>query len=52
MNNLAIAIISIVLLLGSFWLFNHVNSWMGVGTSILIAATAIVLIVKNFNKNE
>jgi hypothetical protein len=51
-NNLLIAVTTIIILLASFWIFNHVNPWLGVAVTVIAASTAIVLIIKNLNKNE
>jgi drug/metabolite transporter (DMT)-like permease len=36
---------------GSFWLFNHVNSWLGIA-AILIMAGVVLLIIKDEFKNK
>lgn len=51
-NNLLIAITTIIILIGSFWIFNHINPWLGVAVAVLAAATAITLIIRNLNKNK
>lgn len=43
-------IVLLTTIFGSFWLFNHVNSWVGIFAVLLIAGTVLHIIQKEFKK--
>lgn len=52
MKNYLLSILAIAVLVGCFWLFNHVNPWLGILSFVLSAGLIVQFIINKIDKTD